>query len=588
MKKRWRVLSTENALAPEAFPSFHPIATTLLANRGITDALDAEAFFHTDWETGVHDPFLFSRMREAVARVFSAFENGERITVHGDYDADGVTGSTAVITTLREIGSRFFVHGSPPTDTVDYYIPHRDKEGYGLRKETVGLLKERGTSLIITVDCGIACVEEIALAKELGMDVIVLDHHRFGETLPDAFNIHPGLPGETYPFKHLAAVGVSWKFCVALLTEARSRGLEIPDGWDKWLLDLVSIATVTDMVPLVGENRVLLMYGLKVLNKTRRTGLKKLIETSGRTFGEINARDIGFSIGPRINAAGRMDHASVALNLMLSESEEEADRLATDLETHNRNRQKTTEQMMVEADELLVASSKKQEARDEARILVLWSENWAPALVGLVAGRFLERTGKPCVAFGKHGDTWIGSGRSPASYDITEAVKRAGDGLLTRAGGHIQACGFSFTDDAHAPLFAERLRADAHERLSDMDLTPELQIDTVIPLEDVTWSLVETVERFQPFGVGNAAPVFLTRGLVVSEAMPIGNGGKHLRLLLRAPSGIFQKFIGFGMGERLPEITAGSVVDVVYDVGVNEWNGRREIQCKIIDARASQ
>ena len=555
------------------------MAAVLFANRKISEAKEARAFLKPDWDCGIHDPFLFSGMRDAVARTLTALESGERITIHGDYDADGVTGSTVVITTLREIEKLVWARlprtgrENPAPTQIDFYIPHRDKEGYGLRLETVQLLKDRGTSLLITVDCGIANVEEIAAAREAGMDVIVLDHHRFGDELPNAINIHPGLPNESYPFKHLAAVGVAWKFCSALITESRSRGFAIPEGWEKWLLDLVSIATVTDMVPLTGENRVLLTYGLKVLNKTRRIGLQQLIEISGRKLGEITARDVGFSLGPRINAAGRMDHAELALQLMMSESFDEAEELSEKLELHNRERQRVVEEMFI------VAESRKI----DGAISVLWDSSWSPSLVGLVAGRFLERTGKPCVAIGKYGDAWIGSGRSVASYDITEAVRRAGEGLLTRVGGHIQACGFSFVDDSFAPLLAERLRVDADERLSSENLLPELLIDSELLFSDLSFQLIETVNCFQPFGIGNPEPLFLTRRLSVFDVSTVGNGGKHLRLTLKSPEGFFQKFIGFGMGDRRVELEKGVLIDVVYNIGANEWNGRKEIQCKLVD-----
>lgn len=576
MTKRWRILRAEKTLPPEAFSDLHPVATTLFAHRGITELAGAEAFMNPDWETGIHDPFLFSRMDDAVTRVFLAIGHGERITIHGDYDADGVTGSTVVITTLREICAKL---GKDPA-LIDFYIPHRDKEGYGLHRGTVELLKERGTSLIITVDCGIACVDEVALAKTAGIDTIVLDHHQFGESLPDGLLIHPRLPGEPYPFEHLAAVGVSWKFSCAILSEARTRGLDIPDGWEKWLLDLVSIATVTDMVPLVGENRVLLTYGLKVLNKTRRPGLKMLVDASGRTMGELNSEAIGFSLGPRINAAGRMDHAVLALRLMLAETEEDATALAAELERRNRERQKAVEGMMAHAERMA-------EEQSDASALVLFSDAWSPALVGLVAGKFMERTGKPCLGIGKHGDVWIGSGRSPSAYDITDAMRRVGEGLLTRVGGHPQACGFSFTQDGHAALLAKKLQEDAAERLTADDLVPELLIDADLELDDVDWRLVDTVGRFEPYGIGNTRPLFVSRGLEVADVGLVGSQGNHVRCTLRAPSGRAQRFIGFKFGPRLDELAVGNRVDVVYDVGVNEWNGRRDIQCRLIDCRAS-
>lgn len=573
MHKRWRILEPATALPPEAFPGKHPVLATLLANRGITDAFEAESFLNPDFETGIHDPFRFARMADAVARVFAAFEAKEHITVHGDYDADGVTGSTLVITVLRELNTR--LHGGEKGATIDHYIPHRDKEGYGLHRNTVDVLRERGTNLLITVDCGIACVDEIALAKTHGIETIVLDHHQFGDTLPDGYLIHPRLPGESYPFEHLAAVGVSWKFACGLLIEARRRGMDISEGWEKWLLDLVSIATVTDMVPLVGENRVLLTYGLKVLNKTRRLGLRTLVDAA-RSKGELNSESIGFSIGPRINAAGRMDHAELALTLLLAETDEDASRLAFELEQCNRARQKAVEKMMDRAQEMA-----ESQERDSA--LVFWNSDWSPALVGLVAGRFLERTGKPVIAIGKHGSQWIGSGRSPAVYDITEAIKRAGDGMLTRSGGHVQACGFSFPEDDHAPMLSERLKADAAARLSAEDLIPERLIDAEIVLDEIDWRLVEAVETLEPYGMGNPRPVFVSRQLEIVDSGLVGSTGAHLRFSARSQGGRVQKFIGFKFGSRLEEMKPGTRVDVVYDIGVNEWNGRRDIQCKVVD-----
>lgn len=575
MMKRWKIAEAPvEALAFPLAAELHPIARVLFAQRQVNDAGQAEGFLQPDWQTGIHDPFAFARMKEVVARVFEALERGERITVHGDYDADGVTGSTVVISTLREIERQMGIIST----RVDFYIPHRDKEGYGLHRPTVDLLRERGTSLIITVDCGIACVDEIAYAKEQGMDTIVLDHHQFGETLPDAFLIHPRLPGESYPFEHLAAVGVAWKFACAMIETGRTRGLGISIGWEKWLLDLVSIATVTDMVPLIGENRVLMTYGLTVLNKSRRPGLRHLIEASGREFGSLGTEDIGFSLGPRINAAGRMDHAELALRLMIAETDEEASELAGEVEKRNRERQKAVERMMAKAEELFLT-------QQDGAIVVLWDHEWSPSLVGLIAGRFMERTGKPCVAIGKHGEHWIGSGRSLAAYDITAAVQRAGEGILTRSGGHVQACGFSFLRDEDAARFSDALHADAAQRLSIEDLVPELSVDAQLCLEDLDWRLIDTLKRFEPYGIGNTRPVFMSARVTVVDVGTVGTQANHVRCTLRSASGRSQKFIGFKFGPRLEEFALGSCVDVVYDVGVNEWNGRREIQCKLIDIR---
>ena len=511
----------------------HPVVLRLLRSRGITDPQEISAFLHPSWDAGVHDPFLFSQMPKAVTRIFAALEKGEKITVHGDYDADGVTGSAVLITTLREIEGKLGAEKSH----IDFYIPHRDEEGYGLHPETVEALNKQGTNVIITVDCGIACVEEIEQAKAEGIDTIVVDHHQFGEKLPDAILIHPKLPGESYPFPHLAAVGVAWKLACALVAEARTRGLDIPDGWEKWLLDLVSIATVTDMVPMVGENRILELYGLKVLNKTRRPGLKALITLAGPK-GELDSEFIGFGLGPRINAAGRMDHASLALRCLLAGTDEEANALAGEMERFNRDRQKASAKMLEEAE-------KKDETGDKS-IVVVWSEDWSPSLVGLVAGKLMDRTGKPCVAIGKFGDRWVGSGRSFAAYDITAAMRRAGEGILSHVGGHVQACGFSFPFDAPMSELIERLYTDAARELKDVELTPTLAVDAEVTLDLVSVGLADALSVLQPFGEGNRRPVFVSRNLEVVSADTVGQTQKHVRCVLKSPSGFhLSKFIGF-------------------------------------------
>lgn len=535
---------------------------------------EAERFFNASFEDGVHDPFLFTQMKKAVERIFTAIEAGESITVFGDYDADGVTGSTVLITTIREIERKMTGRAE---SCVSFYIPHRDKEGYGLQRPSVEALAERSASLVITVDCGIACVAEIALAREKGMEVIVVDHHQFGEQLPEAILIHPSLPGETYPFKSLAAVGVSWKLASALIAEARNRGVDILAGFEKWLLDLVAIATITDVVPLVGENRVLETFGLKVLNKSRRPGLAALVERAGLTWGEINERDIGFGIGPRINAAGRMEHASVALELLLASTESEALDLSHRVEGLNKARQQATELMMKQAEAILADTA------EDARIQVLWHPEWSPALVGLVAGRIADRKGVPTVAIGKHGEQWIGSGRSFPHYDITAAVKRVGDGLLTRSGGHVQACGFALAEDDHIPLFAERLREDALAHVEADTLGPALDTDAEIRLVDITWRLVDRLAQFRPFGCGNPEPVFVARGLQVLSSALVGKTGNHLRFTAKDVSGTAQPFIAFNFGSRAAEAQPDTTLDVAFQIGENVWNGRRDIQCKVVD-----
>lgn len=601
MTKRWQMVEKEGEPCDEQGRALvesmglHPVAGRLFSNRNLKTPEEIADFIQPEWDKGVNDPALFRQMPEAVARIFRALEEGERITVHGDYDADGVTGSAVLISTLQELEKLLRTMGGEPGEVeyepagepqpeiskVDSYIPHRDKEGYGLHPITVDYLKERGTTLLITVDCGIANVAEIAKAKELGMEAIVVDHHQFGEELPEAIVIHPKVPGETYPFKDLAAVGVAWKLACALCVEARRRALPLAEGFEKWLLDFVAIATVTDMVPLLDENRVLETYGIKVLNKTRRPGMRMLIKAAGYELGALDTNSVAFGLGPRINAAGRMDHASLALKLMLAENEEEADILAQRLEEQNRDRQKAMQRMMEEAEAQFAAMA-------EAPSLGFWSESWSPSLVGLIAGKFLDRTGKPTIAIGRHGERWVGSGRSYNFFDVTAAVRRAGDGILTHVGGHVQACGFSFNQDVEAVTLVEKFLLEASAVLAGTEVGPILWIEAEIGLAEVNWDLIATLQRFEPYGEGNRRPVFMTRGLQVTSCDLVGQAQNHLRCALRDAHGKSLRFIGFNFGKRAEEFSPGTAIDVAYEIGVNEWNGRRDIQCKLVDVRKAE
>ncbi len=576
MTKAWNVAPPAPADFLQSVTGSSPVIAQLLWNRGLRTPAEMEDFLHPLWEKHVHDGTQFKHMPAAIERVFRALEQGERITVHGDYDADGVTGSTVIITTLREIEKRIQQGAS----NIDFYIPHRDKEGYGLHAATVPTLKARGTKLIITVDCGIACVHEIALAKAEGIDTIVVDHHQFGATLPDGHLIHPSIPEETYPFKQLAAVGVAFKFACVVLDAARTRRMDIPVGWEKWLLDLVSIATVTDMVPLIGENRVLETYGLKVLNKTKRPGLQALIQNAALEAGKLDTESVGFALGPRINAAGRMDHAELVLRLMLAETEDEARPLAKEVERCNRERQETTKKMMVEAEAQLV---ERYDLANLPHAIMLWDARWSPALVGLVAGKLLERFARPIAVVGSHEGNWIGSGRSIPTYNITEGIRAAGEGILTRAGGHVQACGFALSNADHLVKLAEGLASHAKTALGEASLIPTLELEAEVSLEAVDMPLTEAVEALAPFGEGNRRPMFISRNVRVAALDLIGSAKNHLRLTLITPRGRRIKALGFKFGERVVELAPNTVIDLVYTLAINEWNGQRNAECRIID-----
>ncbi len=611
MNKLWQSAQTEGqeVEVSEHTADLHPMALSMLARRGLLTTEQIDDFLNPSWDKGVHDPFLFNNMSLAADRILQAVQNHEQIVIHGDYDADGVTGSAVLASTLKmllgeqniqpddqkqeivyvqgaseagkELRARFFsIVKDSDRCLVDVYIPHREKEGYGLNQESVELIYQHGCDLLITVDCGIANVKEIEKAVSLGMDVIVVDHHQHGEVLPPAMLIHPKVEGENYPFKDLAAVGVAWKLASGLTREAEKRGYQVPAGWDKWLLDLVSIATITDIVPLIGENRVLEKYGLLVLNKQRRPGIRALVESANWRKGELDSETVGFVLGPRINAAGRMEHAHIALDLLMEEDLDKARLKASELDTINRSRQKATESLMQNAEKMM-------EEHASHSLIFAWSPDWSPSLVGLAAGKYADRWGKPAIFVGNYGGVWIGSGRSVQNYDITAAVREAGEGLLLRHGGHAQACGFSLDDQDKVIRFGELLRQHAASHLVLDELQPVLQYEARLELKDIDDSLLLTLKKFEPFGEKNPKPIFMSGGLEVVEVSMVGAAQNHIRCLLRSPDGRTQKFIGFYRADLKEVIHRGMLVDVVYEMGESEWNGRKEIQCKLVDARAA-
>ncbi len=561
----------------------HPVLLQLLHNRGLRTQEEMDVFLGPDWSRDAFGPERFSRMSEAVDRVFAACERGEMITVHGDYDADGVCGSAVLITTLREICRAF----GYDEKKITAYIPHREKEGYGMSVGTIEHLHaHEQTKLVITVDCGISNKPAVDRGKELGIDTIVCDHHTMPEQLPEqAILIHPLVPGETYPNKLLCGTGVAFKLACALYQEARTRGAAIVEGHEKWLLDLVAIATVTDIMPLLGENRVLELYGLQVLNKTRRVGLKKLIEIAGGQWGKIDTTAIGFMIGPRLNAAGRLNHASEALNLLIEEDDFRALDLAMHLHETNTERQRISKQMYEEA-KILVSSRASEASRGIPNLLVVRSDSWSPGLVGLVASKLVNDYHRPVYAIGKHEDVYVGSGRTVGDFDVTAAL-RAASAHLEKFGGHPQACGFSIRGEDNLQNAVAALHAFAETHVKEEDLVPRLVCETEIVLEEVNWELFDAIERMRPFGRGNEEPLFCARGLSVVSFNTVGNDGKHLKLAVRSPQGRIMPAIAFGFGELASTLTLASRFDLAFHLRVNEWNGNRELQLYVEDISLS-
>lgn len=578
MTKRWVVAKPITKEIFDQFPEIDPVVLQLLWNRDIKTQEDIDIFLGPDWSRDTYGPELFLRMKEGVFRVFEALKKKQVITIHGDYDADGVCGTTALFTTLRDICREF----GYDEQTVNVYIPHREKEGYGLSIPTVDRLYEKEkTSLIITVDCGISNKDAIDHATELGIDVIVCDHHSVPEHLPKkAILIHPLVAGETFPNKHLCGTGVAFKFATGLIQEAQCCGAGFPEGHEKWLLDLVAIATVTDIVPLVGENRVLEKFGLRVLNKTRRVGLKKLIEISGAKLGELDTVSVGFQIGPRINAAGRMNHATEALKLMIEEDELKATEFAMQLNSTNTQRQNASEKMHLEA-KIQVGEL------GERKMLFVVGEDWSPGLVGLVAGKLQNEYYVPVFVVGKEGNVYIGSGRSVEGFDVTLALQAASE-HLDKYGGHPQACGFSALGKEQLDKAMEAMQAFAEGQLTDDMLQPSIHIDANITLEDVTWDLESALEQFRPFGCGNRQPLFVSEKLKIISYSMVGKDYSHLKLRLQSPGGTIMGAIAFRFGSMADKLALGDLVDVVYEITLNEWNGNRELQLRIVDLIKSE
>lgn len=577
MERVWKVAQEMSSEFRTQFPELPPVVSQILWNRGIRTLAEVDVFLGPDWTRDVISPFTFTQMQKAVDRVFLALEAGEMITVHGDYDADGVCGSAVLMSTLLDI-TRLSTTSTP---RLSIFLPHREKDGYGLSVKTVDHLHEHEkTKLIITVDCGVSNTEAIARAKELGTDTIVCDHHQMPETLPvDAILLHPLVLGETYENKKLCGTGVAYKLATALIIEARKRGLAIAEGYEKWLLDLVAIATVTDVMPILGENRVLETFGLRVLNKTRRIGLKELLRIAGLDGKPLDTWSIGFQIGPRINAAGRMDHANAAYELLMCEDTLQAVQLAQALNQSNIDRQRVSD--------ALYQTAKAQIGEvGERRILFAIGDGWSVGLAGLVAGKLMQDYALPVFVICKQEDgKYAGSGRSLHGFDVTAAMKQASS-CLARFGGHPQACGMSLVGEENLSTFQRLMEEQASAYFDQHDSTAAIELDQELSPSEVNWDLIEALKKLEPHGEGNPRPLFKSPPLQVMEIGTVGLGGKHLKLTAREMTQPFyQKFIGFRFGEWVQKLSIGAMIEVVFEVGVNEWNGNREIQLRIVDIK---
>lgn len=563
---RWQVAKQVNNEFLSKFPELSPIMATLLFNRGLQTQAEIDQFLSPDYSQDIHDPYLFKDMNKACEAVFQAIKTQDLITVFGDYDADGVPAAVILTTVLERLGAK-----------VEVYLPHREKEGYGLNKLAIEELAKTKTKLLITCDCGISNAEEIELANSLGLQVIITDHHAIPANLPKALAIiHPQIEDETYPFKFLCGGGVAFKLVQALLRHKDCQ-LERSEAerQEKWLLDLVAIATVADMVPLTGENRTLVKYGLIVLKKTQRLGLQKMISSSAIDISKLDTTMISFAFAPRINAAGRMDHANLAYHLLNTQDEVKALAWAEELNQANTQRQKITENVFKEA---------KNQAPDlKDKLLFFYKADWPAGLTGLVASKLVKEFNRPAILLTNiDEDTIVGSGRSIEGFHITEALQQNAD-LLLRFGGHPQACGFSLKKENLAS-FQANMQALANAHIKDEELEPVLKVELELDLLAINWELVDTLDKFQPYGQQNQEPLFVDYGVLVTGAKKVGKDQNHWKLELVKQNKKLGA-IAFSLGKI--EIGLGQRIDIVYNLNINQWNGTRQIQLIIRDLKIS-
>ena len=517
---------------------------SVLVRRGLGDVEAARSFLEPEGVS--YDPLLLGDMAVAVRRLRVAVERGKRICVHGDYDVDGICATALAILTLRELGA-----------DVVWHLPSRFEEGYGVSAATIARLAEEGVKLILTVDCGITAVAEVEEARRLGVEMIVTDHHRPGETLPDCPTV--ATRPSDYPFPDLCGTGVVVKLAQALL------GADHPAVTRH--ADLVALATIADVVPLVDENRALTTAGLRGLARTQKPGLAALMRVAGVDPATVDATAVAFRLAPRINAAGRLGRPDVALHLVLTDDVREADLLANELETLNRDRQAVEEKILREAVTVVDAWPEEKRTR---RAYVVWGEGWHEGVIGIVASRLVERFGRPVVLIAGEGGLWKGSGRSVPSFDLHAALAACAD-HLERFGGHRAAAGLSIRPE-RLEAFAEAFAAHADDQLVDEDLASVTRIDAIVPAATLTLDLARELEQLSPFGLGNPDVTLLVAACEAVGAATVGEG-KHVRFRVRQYGRDAGSAIAFGLGAQLERLQSGSRFDVAFRLKQNRWNG---------------
>jgi single-stranded-DNA-specific exonuclease len=563
--KIWKVAPRLSKEAAGSLSIYPPILRQILYNHGLTSAEQANQYLEAAPPEGNH-PLNMLGMALAIDRLQFAIQNGERIAVYGDYDADGVTATALLVHALKLLDAQ-----------VVGYIPNRFDEGYGLNFEALQSLQESGVRLVVTVDCGIRSLNEAQFASEHGMDVIISDHHHPGESLPEALAvINPKQEGDTYPEKNLAGVGLAYKLVQGLFEDLNLHGNGAGSLDASQYLDLVAVGTVADLAPLTGENRALVRAGLQRMRQPHRQGLVSLMGAASINPLRVNAGDIGFALGPRLNAAGRLDSALAALELLLTDDLFEAGRIAQQLDIQNRERQQIMHAIQERAELLAL------ERDPDALLLIAVDPDFNPGVVGLAASRLTDQYYRPAIVAQRGEDFTRGSCRSIPEFHITQALDGCAD-LLEHHGGHAAAAGFTVKNDKLDELI-DRLQATAQEKLATLDLRPTLPADMELPLSALKPDILPDLNRLQPTGYGNPQPAFVSRELKVLRSRPVGKDNSHLKLSV-TDGRITYDAIAFRQGHWHTQMPP--LIDLMYYFEVNDYNGRSYLQLNVRDLKPS-
>lgn len=562
MNKKWEINKPDEEKVKEIENKYqiNSLLAKILVNRGITTEKDIKQFLNPT-RNDFYDPYLMPDMEKAVKRILKALDRKEKVLIYGDYDVDGITSVTVLKSFLKDRGLE-----------VDEYIPNRLDEGYGLNKPAVEKIAKDQYTLMITVDCGISAIEEVKYANNLGLEVIITDHHEPGEKLPEAVAVVDAKRRDNeYPFRNLAGVGVVFK-----LIQAISKKLELEEKEYLKYLDIVCIGTISDIVPLVDENRVIVKLGLMLVEQTRNVGLKTILQASG--YQKVDSTTISFGIAPRINACGRMGHQEEALKLFLSTDKDEVNKLAEKLNDYNKQRQEKEKQIFLEA----LDKIKKEEISKDS-IMVIDGENWHHGVIGIVASKITEMYFKPSILLCFEGNEGKGSGRSIPGFDLHEALSRCEENL-EKFGGHSMAIGLGVRREQLEEL-RKKLDVIAKEKQIDK-IVPILRIDSQVELKDINMQIVESLKQLEPFGEENKVPLFVFKNLKIDSIRALSEG-KHIKLGLREDNKNLINAMGFNLGELTNEYRIGDKVDIVGSLEINKFNGEENIQILLKDMMKS-